>query len=60
MTPRLHIPGLAGLSQGPGFANLGALGLLSNRVLQPLLPERAAAQGFGDEAQMQYKSLLLE
>jgi len=37
MQPRLHIPGLAGLSQGPGFANLGALGLLSNRVLQPFL-----------------------
>jgi mycobactin lysine-N-oxygenase len=35
MQPRLQIPGLAGLSQGPGFANLGALGLLSNRVLQP-------------------------
>jgi len=40
MQPRVHIPGLAGLSQGPGFANLGALGLLSNRVLQPLLAER--------------------
>jgi mycobactin lysine-N-oxygenase len=40
MHPRLQIPGLAGLSQGPGFANLGALGLLSNRVLQPLLAER--------------------
>jgi len=39
MQPRLHIPGLAGLSQGPGFANLGALGLLSNRVLQPLVAE---------------------
>ena len=37
MRPWLHIPGLAGLSQGPGFANLGALGLLSNRVLQPLM-----------------------
>lgn len=37
MEPRLQIPGLAGLSQGPGFANLGALGLLSNRVLQPVL-----------------------
>jgi len=42
MRPRLQIPGLAGLSQGPGFANLGALGLLSNRVLQPLLGERGA------------------
>jgi mycobactin lysine-N-oxygenase len=39
MTPRLHIPGLAGPSQGPGFANLGALGLVSNRVLQPLMLE---------------------
>jgi mycobactin lysine-N-oxygenase len=39
MQPRLHIPGLAGLSQGPGFANLGALGLLSNRVLQPFLSD---------------------
>ncbi|HXR30979.1 MAG TPA: SidA/IucD/PvdA family monooxygenase [Solirubrobacterales bacterium] len=37
MQPRLQIPGLAGLSQGPGFANLGALGLLSNRVVQPLV-----------------------
>jgi mycobactin lysine-N-oxygenase len=37
MEPRLQIPGLAGLGQGPGFANLGALGLLANRVLQPLV-----------------------
>jgi outer membrane protein assembly factor BamB len=36
--PRLHIPGLAGLSQGPGFANLGSLGLLANRVIAPLVP----------------------
>jgi mycobactin lysine-N-oxygenase len=35
MHPRLHIPGLAALSQGPGFANLGCLGLLANRVLAP-------------------------
>jgi mycobactin lysine-N-oxygenase len=50
MSPRLHIPGLAGLSQGPGFANLGALGLLSNRVLQPLVAETAAAQGLAPRA----------
>jgi mycobactin lysine-N-oxygenase len=43
MSPRLQIPGLAGLSQGPGFANLGALGLLSNRVLQPFLLGDAGA-----------------
>ena len=50
MAPRLHIPGLGGLSQGPGFANLGSLGLLANRVLQPLLagtsaPERRIWRG---------------
>jgi mycobactin lysine-N-oxygenase len=45
--PRLQIPGLAGLSQGPGFANLGALGLLSNRVLQPLLAEKNEASPLG-------------
>jgi mycobactin lysine-N-oxygenase len=43
MEPLLQIPGLAGLSQGPGFANLGALGLLANRVLQPHLPELSGA-----------------
>ena len=42
LSPRLHIPGLGGLSQGPGFANLGCLGLTANRVLQPLVPELAA------------------
>lgn len=42
LRPRLHIPGPAALSQGPGFANLGCLGLLANRVLQPLYEERAS------------------
>jgi mycobactin lysine-N-oxygenase len=45
VSPRIQIPGLAGLSQGPGFANLGALGLLSNRVLQPLLREKDQPTG---------------
>jgi mycobactin lysine-N-oxygenase len=39
--PRVHIPGLAALSQGPGFSTLGALGLLADRVLEPLFRERA-------------------
>ena len=60
MEPRLHIPGLGGLGQGPGFANLGALGLLSNRVLQPLLQEKSSTQGFGERDSMQYKSLSFE
>jgi mycobactin lysine-N-oxygenase len=34
--PRVHVPGLAALSQGPGFSTLGALGLLADRVLEPL------------------------
>jgi mycobactin lysine-N-oxygenase len=45
MHPRIQIPGLAGLSQGPGFANLGALGLLSNRILQPWMIEQERADG---------------
>jgi mycobactin lysine-N-oxygenase len=60
LSPRLQIPGLAGLSQGPGFANLGALGLLSNRVLQPLLQEKAAKKQLGSDAGMEYKTLLFE
>jgi hypothetical protein len=40
MRLRLHIPGLGALNQGPGFANLGSLGLLANRVLEPLFSEK--------------------
>jgi mycobactin lysine-N-oxygenase len=59
MSPRLHIPGLGGLSQGPGFANLGSLGLLANRVLQPLVSEIG---GIGAEnlSTAQQKSLLFD
>ncbi len=57
--PRLHIPGLGGLSQGPGFANLGSLGLLANRVLQPLLGP-ALAGGVGGTGSQQRKSVLID
>jgi mycobactin lysine-N-oxygenase len=40
--PRVHIPGLAALSQGPGFSTLGALGLLADRVLEPFVPADGA------------------
>jgi alcohol dehydrogenase (cytochrome c) len=50
LEPRLHIPGLAGLSQGPGFANLGSLGLLANRVIEPLVPELTGAKRGGETA----------
>lgn len=35
--PRLHIPALAGLMQGPGFANLSCLGRLADQLLGPYL-----------------------
>jgi mycobactin lysine-N-oxygenase len=57
--PRLHIPGLGGLRQGPGFANLGSLGLLANRLLQPLLTE-AEPSFAGASETMKDKSLLLD
>lgn len=33
LNPKLFLPTLAGLTQGPGFPNLSSLGLLSDRVL---------------------------
>lgn len=33
VTPKLFLPGLSGITQGPGFPNLSCLGLLSDRVL---------------------------
>jgi mycobactin lysine-N-oxygenase len=33
LTPTLHLPMLAGLIQGPGFANLSCLGRLSDRIV---------------------------
>ena len=35
MDPPLHVPMLAAFAEGPGFPNLSALGLLSDRVLGP-------------------------
>ncbi len=37
LTPRLHLPMLSGVAQGPGFANLSCLGRLSDRILLPYL-----------------------
>jgi mycobactin lysine-N-oxygenase len=59
MRPRLHIPGLGGLRQGPGFANLGSLGLLANRVLTPLLNELGASFA-GVSETIKNESLLLD
>ncbi len=45
MRPMLHIPGLASLSQGPGFSNLGCMGLVANRVVLPLVDGGQTAGG---------------
>lgn len=59
--PRLHIPGLGGLRQGPGFANLGSLGLLANRVLHPLFEELGLSfAGTSSSETIESKSLLLD
>jgi mycobactin lysine-N-oxygenase len=34
LRPPLHLPLMAGLTQGPGFPNLSCLGLLSDRILR--------------------------
>ena len=33
LMPKLHLPMLAGIAQGPGFPNLSCLGLLADRIL---------------------------
>jgi mycobactin lysine-N-oxygenase len=37
LTPRLHVPALAALAHGPGFANLSCLGSLADHVLSAYL-----------------------
>lgn len=37
--PKLHLPRLAGLNQGPGFPNLNCLGLMSDRILESYLTD---------------------
>jgi mycobactin lysine-N-oxygenase len=51
--PKLFLPGLSGLTQGPGFPNLSCLGLLSDRVLGADLTDYAARNttGRSDEHQ---------
>jgi mycobactin lysine-N-oxygenase len=43
LEPRLHLPMFAGIEQGPGFPNLGCLGILSDRILRPHCRPTAAA-----------------
>ena len=52
VAPKLFLPTLAGLTQGPGFPNLSCLGLLSDRVLgAELRPSPAGSIMRNDERQ---------
>jgi mycobactin lysine-N-oxygenase len=44
LTPRLHLPALAGLAHGPGFANLSCLSSLSDHVLSAYLADPVAGR----------------
>src|SRR5271163_2164618 len=49
VSPKLFLPNLAGLNQGPGFPNLSCLGLLSDRVLGADLGSSATASTRRDD-----------
>ena len=52
VTPKLFLPNLSGLTQGPGFPNLSCLGLLSDRVLGSTVgPSRRPVRSRQDERQ---------
>jgi mycobactin lysine-N-oxygenase len=51
VTPKLFVPNLAGLTQGPGFPNLSCLGLLSDRVLGAELRPATDSMRRSDEHQ---------
>ncbi|OBG36089.1 lysine 6-monooxygenase [Mycobacterium alsense] len=51
VTPKLFLPNLSGLTQGPGFPNLSCLGLLSDRVLGAAGPVKHRTMRRSDEHQ---------
>lgn len=42
LAPKLYLPMLAGLAQGPGFANLSCLGRLADRILEGAMLQGSA------------------
>jgi mycobactin lysine-N-oxygenase len=45
LSPRLHVPALAGLAHGPGFANLSCLGSLADHVLSAYVEPPLSVRG---------------
>ncbi|MBW0016055.1 MAG: NADPH-dependent L-lysine N(6)-monooxygenase MbtG [Mycobacterium sp.] len=51
LTPKLFLPNLSGLNEGPGFPNLSCLGLMSDRVLGAELVVSGPSTGRSGEYQ---------
>ncbi len=51
VNPKLILPNLSGLKQGPGFPNLSCLGLLSDRILGAEIGVAGSPRGRSDEYQ---------
>jgi mycobactin lysine-N-oxygenase len=51
VTPKLVLPNLSGVNEGPGFPNLSCLGLLSDRVLDVEMKVSDPPMGRSDEYQ---------
>lgn len=52
LSPKLYLPNLAGVAQGPGFPNLSCLGALSDRILRPV-PAGRGAKDYAQNAQVE-------
>jgi mycobactin lysine-N-oxygenase len=48
LMPKLHLPMLAGLQQGPGFSNLSCLGNLANQILIDPSPSAALTYPYNE------------
>ena len=51
VTPKLVLPNLSGINEGPGFPNLSCLGLMSDRVLGAKLGVTEPPRGRSGEYQ---------
>lgn len=53
VNPKLFLPNLSGVNEGPGFPNLSCLGLLSDRVLGAEIQRAAATTSMGRSGEYQ-------
>jgi mycobactin lysine-N-oxygenase len=55
VAPKLFVPNMAGLTQGPGFPNLSCLGLLSDRILGSDIAPSSPPQAGGTPNQIAFR-----